>query len=67
MAAIIPEPVTEKPVVGDAPLSHWNCVVGGVRMQPLPLPSVIPPLFKQYWAGVALLEEPPTRFCPSES
>jgi len=31
-----PLQATEKPVAGLAPTSHWNCVVGAVRMQPRP-------------------------------
>ena len=30
-----------KPVEGEAPASHWNCVVGGVRMQPREEASVM--------------------------
>ena len=30
-----------KPVSGEAPASHWNCVVGGVRMQPREEESVM--------------------------
>lgn len=37
----------EKPSVGEAPESHWNCDVGGVRMQPLPAESVMPPWLMQ--------------------
>lgn len=42
-----PEPETEKPGLGEAPWSHWNWVVGGVRMQPRPDLSVMPPSLMQ--------------------
>ena len=39
---MVPLLPTENPGVGEAPASHWNCVVGGVRMHPRPSPSVKP-------------------------
>lgn len=41
-SVMVPSHPMAKPGVGVAPTSHWNCVVGGVRMQPRPMPSVMP-------------------------
>lgn len=42
MIVRVPLQPTSKPGLGVAPTSHCHWVVGGVRMQPRPLPSVRP-------------------------
>lgn len=55
-----PSQETEKPGVGEVPESHWNWVVGAVRMQPRPFWSVRPGRGSQYGVSDVEAEVMPT-------